>query len=287
MDKQLLEQTLAFIEKTSAYLPTSFDKEGLSIHAALKARLEQPEQEPKCNPHPKAPHGFSRNASHSADRYVCECEGWDAYDAGYQAGIEDTYKRQNALDKMAENEREMGIQMQPEQEPVAWMFQHEETGRTMCVDAQQIEWGFEKGNPRLKKIAPLYTTPPAAPMQELQRYSPDGEGSMELDSLGAYIKHQDVATPPGGRQSEDCLSNVATPLAAQEEIQRLRALVRAQQITIDKLEAQRQWVGLTPEEVDELDCVKVMWQDYDQVEIHGIKEFYRAIEFKLKEKNNG
>jgi len=45
------------------------------------------------------------------------------------------------------------------QEPVAWMFQHEETGRTMCVDAQQVEWGFEKGNPRLKKVAPLYTSP--------------------------------------------------------------------------------------------------------------------------------
>ena len=48
---------------------------------------------------------------------------------------------------------------QPEQEPVAWMFQHDETGRTMCIDAQQLGWGFEKGNPRLKKIAPLYTTP--------------------------------------------------------------------------------------------------------------------------------
>ena len=52
---------------------------------------------------------------------------------------------------------------QPAQETVAWMFQHEETGRTMCVDAQQLEWGFEKGNPRLKKIAPLYTTPPQRP----------------------------------------------------------------------------------------------------------------------------
>jgi hypothetical protein len=30
----------------------------------------------KCNPHPDAPHGFSRNASHSAGRYVCDCEGW-------------------------------------------------------------------------------------------------------------------------------------------------------------------------------------------------------------------
>ena len=48
----------------------------------------------------------------------------------------------------------------PEQEPVAWMFQHEETGRTVCIDAQQLGWGFEKGNPRLKKIAPLYTTSP-------------------------------------------------------------------------------------------------------------------------------
>lgn len=47
-----------------------------------------------------------------------------------------------------------------EPEPVAWMFQHEETGRTMCVDSQQVEWGFEKGNPRLKKIGPLYTHPP-------------------------------------------------------------------------------------------------------------------------------
>jgi hypothetical protein len=44
----------------------------------------------------------------------------------------------------------------------------------------------------------LYTTPPAqpAPVQELQRYSPNGEGGMELDSLGAYIKLQDVAIPP-------------------------------------------------------------------------------------------
>jgi hypothetical protein len=47
-------------------------------------------------------------------------------------------------------------------EPVAWMFQHEETGRIMFVEAQQLEYGFEEGNPRLKKITPLYTTPPAA-----------------------------------------------------------------------------------------------------------------------------
>ena len=36
----------------------------------------------------------------------------------------------------------------------------------------------------------------AAPVQELQRYSPNGEGGMEVDSLGAYVKHQDVSNPP-------------------------------------------------------------------------------------------
>ena len=30
-----------------------------------------------CNPDPRAPHGFCRDASHSAGRYVCECEGWE------------------------------------------------------------------------------------------------------------------------------------------------------------------------------------------------------------------
>ena len=31
----------------------------------------------KCNEHPDAPHGFMRDASHSAGRYVCECESWE------------------------------------------------------------------------------------------------------------------------------------------------------------------------------------------------------------------
>ena len=87
-----------------------------------------------------------------------------------------------------------------EQEPVAWMFQHEETGRTMCVDSQQVEWGFEKSNPRLKKIAPLYTTPP-----------------------------------------------------------------------------QRTWVGLTDEEIGTI--------AYNVNPLDGIRQFSRAIEAKLKEKN--
>ena len=34
-------------------------------------------REVPCKTDPRAPHGFDRNASHSADRYVCECEGWE------------------------------------------------------------------------------------------------------------------------------------------------------------------------------------------------------------------
>lgn len=40
--------------------------------------MSKPEDNPEvpCKTHPDAPHGFDRNASHSADRYVCECGGW-------------------------------------------------------------------------------------------------------------------------------------------------------------------------------------------------------------------
>ena len=31
----------------------------------------------QCNPHPDAPHGFLRDASHNEGRYVCECEFWE------------------------------------------------------------------------------------------------------------------------------------------------------------------------------------------------------------------
>ena len=37
-----MRQALEFIERTSTYLPTTFDNEGLAIHAALTAALEQP-----------------------------------------------------------------------------------------------------------------------------------------------------------------------------------------------------------------------------------------------------
>jgi hypothetical protein len=45
--------------------------------------------------------------------------------------------------------------------PVAWMYQHKETGTTCFADEQQIEWGFEKNNPRLQRVCALYAIPNA------------------------------------------------------------------------------------------------------------------------------
>jgi hypothetical protein len=63
-------------------------------------------------------------------------------------------------DALAEARREVAA-LKAVQEPIGYLFQHEETGLTTVVDVQQVEWGFEKNNPRHQKIGPVYTTPPA------------------------------------------------------------------------------------------------------------------------------
>ena len=50
--------------------------------------------EKECSTHPMAPHGFLRQASHDAGRYVCECEWWSEKD--YELG---THKDQQEFDK--------------------------------------------------------------------------------------------------------------------------------------------------------------------------------------------
>lgn len=60
------------IDSLEMHVPHYIKDRGCKAIQACKEALETPE----CNPHPKAPHGFNRNASHNAGRYVCECEGW-------------------------------------------------------------------------------------------------------------------------------------------------------------------------------------------------------------------
>lgn len=47
-------------------------------------------------------------------------------------------------------------------EAVAWEYQHEDTGLIDFVDPQQVEWGFEKNNPRWQKVGPVYRHPAPA-----------------------------------------------------------------------------------------------------------------------------
>lgn len=53
------------------------------------------------------------------------------------------------------------------QQPVAWMWQHDETGRTGFVDVWQVENGWQQQNPRLRLIRPLVfgdsVVPPVQP----------------------------------------------------------------------------------------------------------------------------
>lgn len=59
------------------------------VQFAYDQGMKHPDpQQPKCNPHLKAPHGFAREASHQAGRYVCECESWDPYEAGREEGVQ-------------------------------------------------------------------------------------------------------------------------------------------------------------------------------------------------------
>jgi len=71
-----------------------------------------------------------------------------------------------------------------------------------AVPAREHEHALEQALTRLqKRYAELEAKVGAQPepVQELQRYSPDGEGGMEVDSLGAYVKLQDVSTPKAQR----------------------------------------------------------------------------------------
>jgi hypothetical protein len=59
------------------------DKDVGAINALRQALTPEVTPEVPCKTDPRAPHGFDRNASHSADRYVCECEGWEPVDNAY------------------------------------------------------------------------------------------------------------------------------------------------------------------------------------------------------------
>ena len=67
--------------------------------------------------------------------------------------------------------------------PVAWMWQHEETGRTGFVEADQLAMGWTASNPRLKVVAPLYTSPQVTEDHPLMVFAIECE-------MGALQEHE-------------------------------------------------------------------------------------------------
>jgi sugar lactone lactonase YvrE len=79
--------------------------------------------EKKCSDHPMAPHGFLRQASHDAGRYVCECEYWDEDEynlsianilEGERITVDDTTEYQEStLEKQEEFEKKRNHEWKP------------------------------------------------------------------------------------------------------------------------------------------------------------------------------
>ena len=65
------QEQLELAAKACGYIPATGDSDVFVIFEGNEPRDWNP-----LTDHPDAPHGFSRNASHSVGRYVCECEGW-------------------------------------------------------------------------------------------------------------------------------------------------------------------------------------------------------------------
>lgn len=58
-------------------------------------------------------------------------------------------------------------QVRNDSEPVAFEFQHEDTGLFNFVDPQQVERGFQKNNPRWQLIGPVFRHPAPVVVRQL------------------------------------------------------------------------------------------------------------------------
>ena len=124
MTKEVMQQALEALRMPCEFWnKTQFIKVTEAIKA-LEEALKQKENNFNCKTHPDAPHGFVRNASHSEDRYVCECEFWEP---------------------------------PAQDEPIAWL---EENSAKAMSDLEKQAW-IQAGRDELVETynRPLYTTP--------------------------------------------------------------------------------------------------------------------------------
>lgn len=215
-------------------------------------------------------------------------------------------KQARALDKMADNARELGLDYEPVQEPVAndWSVFNtgaEVWGGLSLADAvaeltpERLERGWSAVCVINKDNPPVYTAPSAKPAPDLQAELEATNRQVEIlsDALAesrreiAQLKSQrapvqePVAKPKLiGWRTADFLNETTDIRSARNWEVHYEVLPIFEGDPNTKLAtppaAQRQWVGLTEEEREQ-------HRDDWHANIHD-KEF-RAIEAKLKEKN--
>lgn len=85
-----------------------------------------------------------------------------------------------------------------QQEPLAWLWQHEDTGREGFVSTWQLKNGWQAGNPRLSVVCPLYThqaqqakPQPLSDEKVLALYQK--YGTSRLDGFTAAIRDAEAA----------------------------------------------------------------------------------------------
>jgi hypothetical protein len=188
------------------------------------------------------------------------------------------------------------------QEPVAWMFQHDETGRMNYVGNDGIHnpTMFLEMNPRYALVCPLYTTPPApqpVPVQEPWKPSDTANriGGLPQDFIEHKVKNEGDWSEWVNPDSEqyfmkccDCglvheMQFKVVKYSEGDECEfiddaDLQSVFRARRATPPA--AQKPWVGLTDEEVENF--VATLWPLAEE----PVRDRLRAIEAKLKEKNH-
>ena len=112
-----------------------------------------------CSMHPEAPHGFDRNGSHSADRYVCECEGWepDIFQNAQIAGYCTDFIRQHKAELLGLVERVKVLEKE-----AAWKLDN----WTRAIEAERLrKVAAEQRAERAERDARRYAWLQGAPHQ--------------------------------------------------------------------------------------------------------------------------
>ena len=104
--------------------------------------------EPKCNPHPDAPHGFNRDASHNLGRYVCECEGWEPEPVAYVTGTSSGYFVVKPTDPSLVLPEKMALYSTPPKREWQWLTDEEILNTADFFGS--FQYGDAQGHKRLE-----------------------------------------------------------------------------------------------------------------------------------------